>query len=224
MNNNFKNFLKEKKDLLIFIGVLIVTFISVLSIARIASKEDLDEVGGGIVTPTPTPDPTPTPIDPQPNLPKFQLPIKENHIVKREFFDVDADASVLANAVMTNGTTYIESRGLSYGVEGNKVFDVYTSLPGEVLTVSGDSESLEGYTVTIKHDDNLITVYSSLSSVAVNVGDKLEENFKIGVSGTTIKDIDAGIHVHLEVVYDGVYINPKEVLGKELTEIASIVK
>ena len=222
MNNNFKNFLKEKKDLLIFIGVLIVTFISVLSIARMANKEESDEVGGGIVTPTP--DPTPTPIEPQPNLPKFQLPIKENHIVKREFFDVDADASVLANAVMTNGTTYIESRGLSYGVEGNKVFDVYAALPGEVLTVSGDSESLDGYTVTIKHDDNLITVYSSLSSVVVNVGDKLDENLKIGVSGTTIKDLDAGIHVHLEVIYDGNYINPKEVLGKELTEIASIVK
>ena len=33
MNNNFKNFLKEKKDLLIFMGVLIITFISVISLS-----------------------------------------------------------------------------------------------------------------------------------------------------------------------------------------------
>lgn len=227
MNNNFKNFLKEKKDLLIFIGVLIVTFISVLGIARIASKEEIDvEAGGNINTPIPTPTPTDnTPIPtPNINMPKIQLPIKQNHIVKREYFDLTGDLSLLEDAVKTNGTTFIESKGISYGTEDNQVFDVYNVYGGEVINVSGDTESLEGYSVTIKHNDHVVSVYSSLSSVTVKIGDIIEDNIKIGVSGTTVKDIDAGIHVHLEVLYDNKYINPKNTIGKEISELVSMVK
>ena len=224
MNNNFKNFLKEKKDLLIFIGVLIVTFISVLGIARLANKDEEEiEAGGNIIIPNPDQNEK-TPIEPQPELPKIQLPIKQNYIVKRQYFDLTGDVSLLEDAVKTNGTTFVESKGISYGVDGNKVFDVYNICPGEVISVSGDAESLEGYTVSIKHDDQVISVYSSLSKVTVKVGDKLTENVKIGVSGTTIEDLDAGIHVHLEVLYNGIYINPKDAIGKELSELVSVVK
>ncbi len=223
MNNNFKNFLKEKKDLLIFIGVLIVTFISVLSIASLAVKPIDEEAGGGggdVVNP---PVDEQTPVLPQP-APTFHLPIKESYVVTREFFDLEADASVLANAVKNSGNTYVESQGLSFSKEDNSVFDVYNVFPGEVLTVSGNSDSLEGYTITIKHENDLTSVYSSLSSVNVNVGDKIDSNIKIGVSGTSIKDLDAGIHVHLEILYNGKHINPKNAIGKEASELASVVK
>ena len=143
MNNNFKNFLKEKKDLLIFIGVLIVTFISVLSIASLAKKPIDEEAGGGggsIVTP---PVDEKTPVEPQP-APTFHLPIKESYVVTREFFDLEADMSVLVNAVKNSGDGYIESQGISFSKEDNSIFDVYNVFPGEVITVSGNSESLEG--------------------------------------------------------------------------------
>jgi hypothetical protein len=113
MNNNFKNFLKEKKDLLIFIGVLIVTFISVLSIASLAKKPIDEEAGGGggsIVTP---PVDENTPVEPQP-APTFHLPIKESYVVTREFFDLEADMSVLVNAVKNSGDCYVESQGISF--------------------------------------------------------------------------------------------------------------
>ena len=118
MNNNFKNFLKEKKDLLIFIGVLIVTFISVISIASFATKPDEEAAGGGggvIVTP---PKDGNTPIEPQP-APTFNLPIRESYVVTREFFDLDGDASVLANAVMNKGTMFVESKVISFSKENN---------------------------------------------------------------------------------------------------------
>jgi hypothetical protein len=229
MNNNFKNFLKEKKDLLIFMGVLIITFISVISIATLAVKPDDEEAGGGggnIITP---PDGTgnngddETPVEPDPN-PTFQLPIKESYVLSREFFDLDSDASVLVNAVMNNGTTYVESRGISFQREDNKIFDVYSVFPGEVISVSGNSESLEGYTISIKHDNDLTSVYSSLSSVNVAVGDIVDNDSKIGVGGTNINDTDAGIHVHLQLLHNGKYLNPKNAIGKETSELASVVK
>lgn len=223
MNNNFKNFLKEKKDLLIFIGVLIVTFISVLSIASLAKKPIDEEAGGGggsIVTP---PVDEKTPVEPQP-APTFHLPIKESYVVTREFFDLEADMSVLVNAVKNSGDGYVESQGISFSKEDNSIFDVYNVFPGEVLTVSGNSESLEGYTITIKHENDVTSVYSSLSSVNVNVGDKIESNVKIGVSGTSLNDLEAGIHVHLEILSNGKHINPKNAIGKEISELASVVK
>ena len=229
MNNNFKNFLKEKKDLLIFMGVLIITFVSVISIATLAVKPDDEEAGGGggnIINP---PDGTgdngddENPVEPEPN-PTFQLPIKESYVVSREFFDLEGDASVLVNAVMNNGKKYVESRGVSFRREDNKVFDVYSVFPGEVINVTGNSESLEGYTITIKHENDLTSVYSSLSSVNVAVGDMVDNDAKIGVSGTNINDIDAGIHVHLQLLHNKTYLNPKNAIGKETSELASVVK
>ena len=229
MNNNFKNFLKEKKDLLIFMGVLIITFISVISIATLAVKPDEEEAGGGggnVINP---PDNNgdngddENPVEPEPN-PTFQLPIKESYVISREFFDLESDASVLANAVMNNGTTYVESKGISFQREDNKIFDVYAVFPGEVIGVTGNSESLEGFTITIKHENDVTSVYSSLSSVTVVVGDIVDNDAKIGVSGTNIKDTDAGIHVHLELLQNGKHLNPKTAIGKETSELASVVK
>ena len=225
MNNNFKNFLKEKKDLLIFLGVLIITFISVITIASIAGNDKDKNVGGGggnIVVP-PGDDEEPTTPEPQPE-PKFQLPIKDKYVISREFFDLTADPSVLANAIISNGKTYVESRGISFKREDNKVFDVYNVFPGEVISVSGNAESLEGFTISIKHDNDLTSTYSSLSSVNVSVGDILKDTTKIGVSGTTVKDLDAGIHVHLTLVHKTDYINPKNAIDKEISELASVVK
>lgn len=223
MNNNFKNFLKEKKDLLIFLGVLILTFVSVITIATIAVDNDDKEAGGGnVIIPPDDGDNEPQP-EPQPE-PKFQLPIRDKYVISREFFDLTSDLSILTNAVMTNGNTYVESRGISFKREDNKVFDVYNVFPGEVIGVSGNNESLDGFTVTIKHDNDLISTYSALSNVNVSVGDLLEESVKIGVSGTTVKDIDAGIHVHLTLLQNDEYINPKNAIGKEISELASVVK
>ena len=224
MNNNFKNFLKEKKDLLIFLGVLILTFVSVITIATIAVDNNDKEAGGGnvIIPPDDNDDNEPQP-QPQPE-PKFQLPIRDNYVISREFFDLTADPSVLTNAVMNNGSQFVESRGISFKREDNKVFDVYNVFPGEVISVSGDTESLEGFTIKIKHDNDLVSTYSSLSSVNVAIGDILEESVKIGVSGTTVNDIEAGIHVHLTLLQNDEYINPKNAIGKEISELASVVK
>lgn len=222
MNNNFKNFLKEKKDLLIFIGVLVITFISVLGIASLAKKPTEEEAGGNIVEKTPPVENTP--IEPQPKGPMFHLPIKDGYVLKREFYYDDAESSDLVNAVMSNGKTYVESNGVSFGKEENSAFDVYNVYPGEVIDVDSSAESIDGYVITMKHENGLVSVYSSLSSVNVNVGDKITENVKIGVSGTSIKDTKAGICVHLQLIQDDIYIDPITAIGKEISELVSVVK
>ena len=204
MNNNFKKFLKEKKDLLIFMGVLVLTFIGVISIATFATRGgDTDEAGGGpsggnqnqtpiIQTPIPTPE--------IPQLETFALPISGEYVITRQYFDSD-NADTMEDAIISNGTTtWEESCGVSYAKEDNSVFNVYSVYAGTVKATSLDNNSLEGLSVTIEHADNVISVYSSLSSVDVKIGDVVTINQKIGVAGTTVHDPNAGIHVHLQLI------------------------
>ena len=109
--------------------------------------------------------------------------------------------------------------GISFKREDNKVFDVYNVFPGEVISVSGNAESLEGFTISIKHDNDLTSTYSSLSSVNVSVGDILKDTTKIGVSGTTEIDSEAGVHVFVKVTKDGTCLNPEKLIGKKISEI-----
>lgn len=226
--NNFKNFLKEKKDLLVFMGVLVLTFIGVIAIANFATKDNADEaggnIGGGNNNPT-LPIPTPTPTPEMPKNVVFSLPITGEYVITREYFDFD-NPETMETAVRTNGSDeLVNSRGISYSKKDNTVFNVFSVYPGTVESVEENEGTLKGMTVTIKHENGVTSVYSSLSSVDVEAGDVVLENQKIGVAGTTILDIPAGIHVHLELILDEEeYINPSSAIGKQTSELASVVK
>lgn len=224
--NKIKNFLREKKDLLVFMGVLVLTFIGVIAIASFATKDNTDEAGGNIDggTKVPTnPIPTPTPTPEVPPTITFSLPITGEYVITREFFDLD-NTETMAMAVKTNGTVFVESRGISYSKEDNTVFNVYSVYPGAVKEVIDGKDSLEGFTVVIEHENGVISKYSSLSSVSVKTGDVVTVSQKIGVAGTTVYDLEAGIHVHLELTHQGKYLNPKDAIGKQTSELASVVK
>lgn len=223
---NFKNFLKEKKDLLIFMGVLVLTFIGVIAIASFATKNNADEAGGNVDpggnTPTvPMPIPTPTPEVP-PNV-TFSLPITGEYVITREYFDLE-NTETMPMAVRTNGTVFVESRGISYSKKDNTVFNVFSVFPGIVKNVIEEEDSLEGVTVIIEHENGVTSKYSSLSSADVKIGDVVTANQKVGVAGTTIYDLEAGIHVHLELMHDNEHINPSAAIGKQTSELASVVK
>ena len=230
MNDNFKNFLKEKKDLLIFMGVWVLTFIGVISIATFATRGgDTGEAGGGpnnggnnnvpteiVNTPLPTPE--------VPQIETFALPISGEYVITRQYFDLD-NTDTMQDAVKTNGTTSFEdSRGISFAKADNSVFNVFSVYAGTVKAVNDEENSLEGMMVTIEHSDGVISVYSSLSSVNVKVGDVVTINQKIGVAGTSVHDTEAGICVHLELIQNGNYINPVSAIGKPTSELASVVK
>ena len=225
--NNFKDFLKEKKDLLIFMGVLIVTFISVITIAAIATNND--EVAGGDINHETIPDNTPTPTLPTvpnetPKIFTFALPIEGEYVITREYFVLSDNLDTVANAIMVNGNTYLESTGVSYAKKDNSMFNVYSVFPGTVKEVNLDPTSLEGMSVTIEHEDGVLSVYSGLSSILVEVNDKVDISEKIGVSGTALRDQNAGIHVHLELIVEGSYIDPKTAIGKQTSELTAAVK
>lgn len=72
---------------------------------------------------------------------------------------------------------------------------------------------LEGTVIEIAHANGLVSVYKSLESANVKVGDKVSAGQIIGVLGNTMaQEQNTGNHLHFEVLKNGSKINPNEYL------------
>jgi len=92
---------------------------------------------------------------------------------------------------------------------------VKAALPGEVIEVLTDSRL--GITISIKHEDGLITRYSNLCTDAmVKIGDKVIQGQTIsGVGTSSIFESAEGPHLHFEVLKDGQNVDPMDYLAEE---------
>ena len=78
-----------------------------------------------------------------------------------------------------------------------ETFEVVAVLNGTVVNVKQDE--ILGNVVEIKHENNYITTYQSLSEVSVKKDDIITQGQIIGKSGTNKLDKDMGNHLHFEV-------------------------
>jgi hypothetical protein len=77
----------------------------------------------------------------------------------------------------------------------------------------------EGNTVIIDHGLGVFTVYLHMSRIDVHEGDKLDKGAKLGLSGASGRV--TGPHVHLGVRWNGVWIDPVQLLSLTLPETAA---
>lgn len=77
-------------------------------------------------------------------------------------------------------------------------------------------DEMMGYTVSIKHIDGAISVYSNLeNSISVSAGDKVSVGDIIGQIGTSaMLEGEEQPHLHLEVIKDEIHINPLEYISE----------
>ena len=69
-----------------------------------------------------------------------------------------------------------------------------------------------GNRIEILHENGIVSTYSHLSAIDVEVGQKVGLGLKIGTMGTTGNS--TGVHLHFEVIYKGVKIDPDIYLVK----------
>lgn len=95
-------------------------------------------------------------------------------------------------------------------LKGDKGEDIVAIKNGTVQDVYYDE--MMGYTVTIKHIDGAISVYSNLeNNIPVSSGDKVLSGDVIGKIGTSaIFEGEDEPHLHFEVIKDENHINPIE--------------
>lgn len=135
----------------------------------------------------------------------------QNVKIIKTYYDYLAEEDNQLNSIIRHDDTYIQNTGIDYG--SDDIFDVVAILDGTVEKVSSDATT--GKMVEIKHNDNSISIYGSLSEVSVKKGDIVNMGQQIGKSGSNELDKDLGNHLHFEVYNNGQNINPETYLNTE---------
>lgn len=131
--------------------------------------------------------------------------IAETVKVGKYFYDFESDEKKQQSSLILFEDTYMQNNGVDY--VDTKEFDIVSILDGEVVSIE-DSE-VYGKVVTIKHNDNLKSVYSNVSGVLVNVGYKISQGEVFAMSSKSKFNTEDESMLHFEVYYKGSAIDPE---------------
>ena len=106
--------------------------------------------------------------------------------------------------------TYRMHRGVDLGLCHGEDRTIVAAFAGVVTKVRNQGRR-KGYGryVILDHGNGLTTLYAHLERWKVKVGDELQAGDTIGVGGNSGRSF--GAHLHFEMRYNGVYINPETV-------------
>ncbi len=141
--------------------------------------------------------------------------LNESVKVGKYFYDYSDPEERKKEALVFYKNTYMPSTGIDYVLES--VFDVVSILDGTVIAVKEDE--LLGKIVEIRHSNELISVYQSLSEISIKNGDIIAQGQVIGKSGTCTISASLKNHLHFEIYHNGQVVNPLNYIGKKLNEI-----
>ncbi len=136
-------------------------------------------------------------------------------VIDNNYYDYKGKDEDQTKSIILYENTYIQNTGINY--KSDESFDVVSILSGEVIEVK--EKELLGTTVTIKHSNDIISMYQSLSDVKVKVGDKVETNEVIAKSGKCDLIKVSENNLHFELYVNGNIVNPNEFFDKKLGEI-----
>lgn len=128
------------------------------------------------------------------------------------YYNPQDDIETQKNSLILYEDTYLPSTGIDY--QSDYDFDVVAILDGIVITVKEDQTL--GKLIEIKHKNNIISTYQSLSEIMVKEGDEVKQGDIIGKSGYANIQKDMGSHLHFELTIDSMTVDPEEYYDKEL--------
>lgn len=134
--------------------------------------------------------------------------------ISNNYYDHQATEEEQQNSIIHHENTYLQNTGINYTLD--KAFDVTSILSGEVIEV--EEKELLGKSVTIRHDNELISVYQSLGQVSVNKGDKVTAGQIIGTSGSCELIKDSSHNLHFELYVNGAIADPENYYDKKISE------
>lgn len=135
--------------------------------------------------------------------------------VVKDYYDYKAEAESQENSLIYYENTYIQSSGVSYS-NGN-TFDIVSILEGTVTEVKEDT--ILGNSITIEHNNGIVSVYQSISNITVKEGDKINAGFVIATSSTSNISTDLNNHLYFELIIDGICVDPENYYDKQVNEL-----
>ena len=138
----------------------------------------------------------------------------DNISINKTFYNQEAEKSEQENSLILYKDTYMQNTGVDY--KYNEVFDVVSVLDGVVIEVA-DNEIL-GQTIKIRHNNDLVSTYQSLSEIVVKKDDNVLRGQIIGKSGTcSLYSKDNNLH--FELSNQGKNIDPEQSYNKTQSEL-----
>ena len=134
--------------------------------------------------------------------------------ILKYFYDYQAEAETQEKSILYHENTYIQNSGMDFGL--TDTFDVVSVLDGTVVDVREDE--LLGTVIEIKHDNDFISSYQSLSEVSVKKNDTVKQGQVIGKSGTNTIDQDLGNHLHFELYKSGSVVDPSKYFDQVISD------
>lgn len=203
--NKVLAFFKKNIYFILMIACILAigTMITVAAVVNANRDDDVPVINTPDPDDKPKPDPDPDP-DPEPEKPfvfLMQSPLAE-YTVDLAFSDTELVF------LPTQGHWAIHPAVDMTAPAGTQVV---CGFDGEVTAVSQDT--FWGGTVTVKHEGGYVSTYRLLDDVSVSVGDKVTQGQVIGViSGDALAETAQGAHLHLELIKDGVAVDPMQYL------------
>lgn len=143
-------------------------------------------------------------------------PFNDNNVkVSRGFYNYMGEEISQQNSIIYYENTYIQNSGVDY--YSSDTFDVISILEGTVIDVKKDN--VMGNIIEVRHTNELISVYQSLSEVNVSIDDKVVQGQIIGKSGKSNLNVESENNLHFELYYMGEIVNPEDYYDKTLTDL-----
>ena len=131
------------------------------------------------------------------------------------FYDFEGDTKKQLDSLIYYENTYMQNNGVDYS--NDEEFDVVSILDGEVISI--EDNAIYGKVVTIKHNDNLKSVYSNVKNVLVNVGYKISQGEIFASSDTYKVDTKVKSLLHFEVYYKDNTIDPENLYTMSVSDL-----
>lgn len=134
--------------------------------------------------------------------------------VNKSYYNYEGDTSSQENSIIFYENTYLQNSGIDYSSQ--ETFDIISILDGTVIEVS-DNEIL-GKTIKIKHSNDIISTYQSLSNVSIKEKDNVVRGQVIGQSGTC-NLYKNNYNLHFELYNKWKNVNPEDYYNKSVDEL-----
>lgn len=139
----------------------------------------------------------------------------EKVIINKSFYDYTAEQETQKKSIILYENTYMQNSGITY--MANEAFDINSILDG-VVTEVGEDKTLGKY-VKIRHSNDMISTYQSLSETTVKKDDEIKQGQIIGKSGKNNIDPKNENELQFELSYKGQYVNPEEYFDKKVQDL-----
>lgn len=147
---------------------------------------------------------------------KIERPyVSSNVSISKSFYDMTDEETKQQNSLVYYENTYLQNSGVLYSSQ--EPFDITSSYDGTVTNVAKDD--ILGNYVEITHNENLKTIYYSLSDILVKKDDTVLSGDVIAKSGENKLKGESANCLLFEVFHNGFAIDPEDFFNMNIEDL-----